>query len=71
MSNSTLPFSALQSAVTDPTQKTMHMPEQDLVREEKQLHLQTHQVLDTIRYSPRTATLTAIFDYAQDAAKDR
>ncbi|WP_157962683.1 hypothetical protein [Chitinophaga deserti] len=47
------------------------MPEQDLVREEKQLHLQTHQALDTIRYSPRTSSLTAIFDYAQDAAKDR
>ncbi|WP_341838325.1 hypothetical protein WJU16_10805 [Chitinophaga pollutisoli] len=47
------------------------MPEQELMREEQQLHLQTNQALDSIRYSPRQATLVAIFDHAQEAGKAR
>ncbi|WP_298715203.1 hypothetical protein [Chitinophaga sp.] len=47
------------------------MPEQELMREEQQLHLQTNQALDAIRYSPRPATLVAIFDYAHESGKTR
>lgn len=71
MSNSTLPFSVLKGELTDPAQKTLHMPEQELMREEQQLHLQTNQALDAIRYSPRPATLVAIFDYAHESGKTR
>ncbi len=71
MSNSTLPYSAQKGELTDPSQKTMHMQEQDFVREEQQLHLQTLQALDTLQYSPRPATLVAIFDYAHETNKER
>ncbi len=71
MSNSTLPFSARQGELTDPSQKTLHMQEQEMKREEQQLHLQTIQALDSIQYSPRPATMVAIFDYAHEAAKER
>lgn len=49
----------------------MHMQEQELVREEQQLHLQTNQALDTVHYSPRPATLVSIFDYAHEISKER
>jgi hypothetical protein len=70
MSNSTLPYSAQKGALTDPSQKTMHMQEQDFVREEQQ-HLQTLQALDTLQFSPRPSTLVTIFDYAHETNKER
>lgn len=45
------------------------MQEQDFVREEQQVHLQTLQALDAVQYSPRPSTLVAIFDHAQDTEK--
>ncbi|MGE7773709.1 hypothetical protein [Chitinophaga caseinilytica] len=47
------------------------MQEQEMKREEQQLHLQTIQALDSIQYSPRPSTMVAIFDYAHEAAKER
>ncbi len=72
MSNSTLPVSTPTNyAVTEPEGKTTHMPEnKELALEEERLHLQTLQALNTVQYAPRTSTLIAIFDYANNTEEE-
>lgn len=66
MSNFTLPFSTPNYVVTDPEGQTVPMQvNQELLREEKKLHLLTLQALNTVKLAPRQSTLIAIFDHAQ------
>jgi hypothetical protein len=66
MGNSTLFFSTVLSSVTD---SKNHLPdmskEQSFSREERICHAQTKKALNAIKFSPRAATLKAIFEHAR------
>lgn len=70
MGNSTLSFSVTLSSVPDSNYKLHTMPkEQELSPEEQVCLAQTKQALNTLNFSPRAATLKAIFEHAKNSHK--
>ena len=66
MGNSTLSLYAILSSDTDSKNNYPAMSkEQALSREERICHAQTKKALNTIRFSPRAATLKAILEHAR------
>ena len=65
MGNSTLSFYAVLSSDTDSKNNFPMSKEQDLSREERICHAQMKKALNTIKFSPRAATLKAILEHAR------
>ncbi len=65
MGNSTLSFYAVLSSDTDSKTNFPMSKEQDLSREERICHAQMKKALNTLKFSPRAATLKAILEHAR------
>jgi hypothetical protein len=65
MGNSTHSFYAVLSSDTDSKNNFSMSKEQELSREERLCHAQMKKALDTIKFSPRAATLKAILEHAR------
>ena len=66
MGNSTHSFYAVLSSDTDSKNNNSFMSkEQELSREERICHAQMKKALNTIKFSPRAATLKAILEHAK------
>jgi hypothetical protein len=65
MGNSTLSFYAVLSSDTDSKNNFPMSKEQDLSREERICHSQMKKALNTLKFSPRAATLKAILEHAR------
>ena len=65
MGNSTLSFYAVLSSDTDSKNSFPMSKEQELSREDRVCHAQMKKALNTIKFSPRAATLKAILEHAR------
>ena len=65
MGNSTLSFYTVLSSDTDSKNNFQMSKEQELSREERICHAQMKKALNTIKFSPRAATLKAILEHAR------
>jgi hypothetical protein len=65
MGNSTLSFYAVLSSDTDSKNSFPMSKEPELSREDRVCHAQMKKALNTIKFSPRAATLKAILEHAR------
>lgn len=65
MGNSTLSFYAVLSSDTDSKNSFPMSKDQELSREDRVCHAQMKKALNTIKFSPRAATLKAILEHAR------
>lgn len=65
MGNSTHSFYAVLSSDTDSKKSFPMSKEQELSREDRVCHAQMKKALNTIKFSPRAATLKAILEHAR------
>lgn len=65
MGNSTHSFYAVLSSETDSKNNVSMSKNPELSREERLCHAQMKKALNTIKFSPRAATLKAILEHAK------